>query len=111
MKNIRFNNLSRKLKNLRKKRHKELTKYLMQNLKSSGNTFVDLDIVHIHVPIMKIIELCNETNISEMYPKTQPYPEELLHCSLMRSLPMTVEQIASTITDLTPRPPVCPKPT
>ncbi len=111
MKNIRFNNLSRKLKNLRKKRHKELTKYLIQNIRPSNDKFIDLDIVHIHVPIMKIIELCNETNISEMYPKTQPCPEELLHFSLMRSLPMTVEQIASTITDLTPRPPVCPNPT
>lgn len=79
MKNIKFNNLSRKLKNLLRKQHKELTKYLIQNLKPVGNSFVDLDIVHTYTPEIKIIELCNETNISEVYPKTQPYPEELLH--------------------------------
>lgn len=38
-------------------------------------------------------------------------PEELLNFSLIRSPLMTVEQITSTITDLTPRPPVIPNPT
>lgn len=111
MKNIRFNNLSRKIKNLHKKRHKELTKYLIQNIRPSNDKFIDLDIMHIHVPIMKIIEVYNEIKVIGLSPKSQPFLEELLNFSLIRSPSMTVEQIASTITDLTPRPPVIPKPT